>query len=154
MHASTLLGAIALFGAAHALPTVEAPSPTVAPILLARADPTAPWVSVDDEGRPAKTLTPFMTVGEDGTSYREDAAPHDLTATVYTYTNYGKVTTTTGDPPNPTATNVNNQGAFPRCFNIDGENAPFCAPTQGSTLFEGSTYYGKQARYSPPDTIC
>lgn len=112
------------------------------PNLAARAlDPTGAWVSVDDEGRPAATLTPFMTTDREGTSYLRDAAPHDLTATLYTFTNYGKVSTSTGEPPNPTATNKNKEGGFPVCQNMDGDHAPICAPTPSSTLFQDSIYY-------------
>lgn len=109
-----------------------------------------PWVSVDDEGRPS-TLTPFMTVDNEGSSYLRDAAPHDLTATVYTFTNYGKVSTSTGDPPNPTATNKYKQGAFPVCENMDSDDAPLCAPSADSTLFKDSIYYGMSLSPSPPE---
>jgi hypothetical protein len=104
------------------------------------AAPTAPWVTVDDEGRPAATFTPSYTTNPTTTSL-VDAAPHDLTASVYTWTTWGKATTSTGEPPNPTATSKNNEGAFSRCFNMDGEYAPFCRPSLNSTLLTGTTYF-------------
>jgi len=112
-------------------------------ILEARAalDPTGAWVSVDDEGSPAATYTPFMTTDSEGTSYLRDAAPHDLTATVFTYTNYAKVSTSTGDPPNPTATSKNKEGGFPVCKNMDGDHAPFCNPAVDSMLYQDTIYY-------------
>jgi hypothetical protein len=145
------LGALAaLLTPALALPTAEAPEATItaAPdldaILEARAalDPTGAWVSVDDEGSPAATYTPFMTTDSEGTSYLRDAAPHDLTATVFTYTNYAKVSTSTGDPPNPTATSKNKEGGFPVCKNMDGDHAPFCNPAVDSMLYQDTIYYG------------
>lgn len=125
-----------------AVATITAPPEE--PDLAARTalGTTAPWVSVDDEGRPAATLTPFMTTDREGVSYLRDAAPHDLTATVFTFTSYGKVSTSTGDPPNPTATNKNKQGGFPVCENMEGNNAPICAPSPKSTLFKDTLYYG------------
>ncbi|KAL3958904.1 hypothetical protein ACCO45_007066 [Purpureocillium lilacinum] len=73
---------------------------------------------------------------------RRGRRPHDLTASVYTWTTWGKITTSTGEPPNPTATNVKTgEGSFSRCFNKDGPNAPFCRPAANSTLLTGSTYY-------------
>lgn len=105
-----------------------------------RADPSDAWVTVDDEAQPETTYTPSATVVDGTTSY-ENGAPHDLTATLYTMTQYGIITTSTGSPPNPTAKAKSGQGAFSRCHNMDGENAPFCAPAVDSKLYVGSTYY-------------
>ncbi|KAG9256065.1 uncharacterized protein F5Z01DRAFT_536558 [Emericellopsis atlantica] len=112
---------------------------TAAPVLAKRASPTAPWVRVDDEGRPAETLTPKLKDGSD--DEYDNAAPHDLTASEFTSTAWGRVTTSTGEPPNPSATNKHGEGAFSRCYNEDGDNAPLCAPAEDSTLFQGTTYY-------------
>jgi hypothetical protein len=155
--------ALALLGPAslvHALPAADAddggatatitPAPE-APNLEARTalGTTDAWVSVDDEGRPAATLTPFLTTDHDGSTYLRDAAPHDLTATVYTFTSYGKVSTSTGDPPNPSATNKNKEGGFPVCKNMEGDYAPLCAPSPRSTLFMDSIYYGMHTHTYP-----
>jgi hypothetical protein len=156
MRVSTTLGALALLRSsssvfvaampaageaddAEAAAITPAPQP---PLLEMRADPTAPWVSVDDMGRPASTLTPSLTT-IDGSVSVIDGAPHDITATVFTQTFYGVVSTSTGTAPNPSATNSNKEGGFARCYNEDGDMAPFCDPATDSTLYEGTTYYGK-----------
>ncbi|KAF5019870.1 hypothetical protein F66182_8106 [Fusarium sp. NRRL 66182] len=108
-----------------------------------RADATAAWVTVDDEMQPATTYTPSYTT-IDGSTSLMDAAPHDLTATVYTYTSWGKIHTSTGEPPNPTASGKHGEGAFSRCYNQDGPNAPFCAPASNSTLDAKKTYFSKR----------
>ncbi|KAF7553625.1 hypothetical protein G7Z17_g3509 [Cylindrodendrum hubeiense] len=151
MHASTILVALSALASASATAVryrgIENSDVVIkrAPIeqraaLEKRADQTAAWVTVDDEGQPEATHTPSMTVIGTSTSV-ENGAPHDITATVYTITKLGKVTTSTGEPPNPTAKAKNGQGAFARCHNTDGDNAPFCEPSSNSTLFIGSTYY-------------
>ncbi|KPM40620.1 hypothetical protein AK830_g5972 [Neonectria ditissima] len=157
MHASTILVALSALASASASTlryrAVEELAAAIekkavgkraaaapAPVMQKRADQTAAWVQVDDEGQPAATNTPSMTV-VDGVTSIENGAPHDITASVYTITANAKVTTSTGDPPNPTATAKNGQGAFARCHNMDGEHAPFCDPSANSTLFVGSTYY-------------
>lgn len=146
MHALTILGAaIALCGSSSAMPAAAA---TADPQLEARnaiimernVEPTAPWVEIDDEGRPSTTFTPTMTTIS-GTPSAINGAPHDLTASVYTFTSYGVLSTSTGEPPNPRPTGKSNQGSFSRCYNMDGENAPFCRPSLNSTLFTGNTYY-------------
>lgn len=143
MHASTVLAAMAFWASsasASAVPTAYVEER--AANIEKRAEQTAPWVTVDDEGQPAKTYTPSMETS-DGTTKVIDAAPHDITASVYTWTTWEKVTTSTGAPPNPTATGKNNEGAFARCFNQKGDNAPFCDPIINSTLETGHTYYGR-----------
>ncbi|KAH7156210.1 hypothetical protein EDB81DRAFT_786294 [Dactylonectria macrodidyma] len=156
MHASSILVALSAVASASASairlrgvdkPDLAAVKPDVvvaverdAVAMEKRADQTAAWVTVDDEGQPETTYTPSMTV-VDGTTSIEHGAPHDITASVYTITEWGKITTSTGDPPNPTAKAKSGQGAFARCHNMDGDNAPFCEPSSNSTLFVGSTYY-------------
>lgn len=136
------LSAIALScGIAHALPA-EAPEPTAAPELMPRVDGNAPWVSVDKSAHHVTTYTPTYTTIDGSTSY-VDTARHDLTASLYTWTTYGKIHTSTGEPPNPTADSSNGQGSFSRCFNKDGEHSPFCFPRPNSTLLLGRTYYSK-----------
>lgn len=142
MHASTFLGALALCGTAMAIPAATATDKPTAALLEKRAEPTAPWVTIDDEGQPVKTVTPSVTT-VDGTTSIVNGAPHDLTASVYTWTTWGVVTTSTGNPPNPTATAKSGEGTFARCSNLDGENAPFCSPYSNSTLLTGRTYYSK-----------
>lgn len=148
--------AIAILGAAAALCRSAAAMPTAAPEaqleaidtlhrranLQPRADPTAPWVTVGDEGTPVKTITPKVTTVS-GTPTLVDVAPHDITASVYTWTSWGEITTSTGLPPNPTAVSKNNDGVFSRCYNKDGDDAPFCTPYKNSTLLTGSTYYSE-----------
>lgn len=151
MHAPSILttaAAAALLGAAAAFPAPElddasAPEVTEGPVLVVpRADVTAPWVRMDDEGQPAETLTPSITTKEDGSTEVVDAAPHDVTASVFTQTYYGRVSTSTGEPPIPSATNKHGEGGFARCYNKDGDNAPLCDPTPSATMFQGSIYYG------------
>ncbi|KAL7787403.1 hypothetical protein V8C37DRAFT_390614 [Trichoderma ceciliae] len=149
MHAMVVLGAAAaaLCSSAAAMPPA-APSPRLEAIealhhrahLQPRADPTAPWVTVGDEGTPVKTVTPKMTTVS-GTPTLVDVAPHDITASVFTWTSWGDITTSTGLPPNPTALSKNKDGVFSRCYNKDGDDAPFCTPYRNSTLLTGSTYY-------------
>ncbi|KOS19130.1 hypothetical protein ESCO_000335 [Escovopsis weberi] len=154
MHALAILAA--LCGSAAAVPgpvpapvpgtkTRPLPSASASAVLRARdgtpADPSSPWVSVDDEGRPSTTFTPSMTTIS-GTPSAVNGAPHDLTASVYTWTSWGSVSTSTGSPPNPTAAAGGSPvGSFSRCFNRDGEFAPFCRPSHNSTLLTGTTYY-------------
>lgn len=131
-----LAAASLLLGAASARP------PLVTPVLEARAPAaTDPWVSVDTSGVPV-TVTPVVTV-VDGATTTISAAPNDLTATVVTRTDYAEITTSTGTaPPEPTATNKDGTGSFLVCNNADGANAPFCQPSQNSSLYPGTTYYG------------
>ncbi|KAJ0122267.1 hypothetical protein J7T55_002779 [Diaporthe amygdali] len=130
-----LAAASLLLGAASALP------PLVTPVLEARAPAaTDPWVSVDTSGTPV-TVTPVVTV-VDGATTTISPAPNDLTATVVTRTDYAEITTSTGTaPPEPTATNKDGSGSFMVCNNADGVNAPFCQPSQNSSLYPGTTYY-------------
>lgn len=145
MHASTILGTALAIRAAAA---VAVPAPSEPAVLRRDYDnndnlPAAPWVTVNDVGNPATTYTPaFTTVS--GTQSPIDGAPHDLTASLYTITSLGHITTSTGLPPNPTVTNAGtNQGSFSRCYNKAGPYAPFCRPSYNSTIYTGNTYYGK-----------
>lgn len=150
MRAVTFFSSAALLGVAAAVPAASQQQPRAqetAEPLVARDPPapTAPWVEVNDNGQPSTTYTPVQTQVDGSTSYI-DAAPHDLTASVYTQTWYGEISTRTGDPPNPTPTGKGNKGAFTRCYNMDGEFAPFCAPSVNSTMYIDQTYYGKHWR--------
>lgn len=129
-----------LLSAIHAAP---APEPTPAPAALElRAEPTDAWVSVDKTGLPV-TVTPVVTVF-DGVPTTISAIPIELTATVLTRTAYGELTTSSGTAAaQPTATNKKGKGAFLACSNVDGDFAPFCEPAKNSTLYTGTTYYGK-----------
>ncbi|CAJ2499664.1 Uu.00g025170.m01.CDS01 [Anthostomella pinea] len=98
----------------------------------------APWVTVGDDGKPS-TVTPVLST-VDGTTTIVSGAPHDLTATVFTTTSYGKVETSTGTAPLATATG-GEAGSFPICHNLDGDDAPWCQPTDAQQLFVGTTYY-------------
>ncbi|KAI0435898.1 hypothetical protein F4803DRAFT_544069 [Xylaria telfairii] len=125
-----------LLAAAHAVPNHVQPRATDA------ADATdaalEPWVTVNDDGK-ASTVTPVLTTIS-GTPTVISGAPHDITATVFTYTSYGKVVTSTGLAPGPTATGQS-AGSFPLCDNKDGKFAPWCKPDGESPLYIGTTYY-------------
>ncbi|RBR24989.1 uncharacterized protein FIESC28_02259 [Fusarium coffeatum] len=141
MHASKILASMGLMALANAtVIRYERDLQDDAPALEKRADKTAAWVTVDDEQQPATTYTPSYTT-IDGTTSIIDAAPHDLTASVYTYTSWGKIHTSTGEPPNPQATGKHGEGVFSRCYNKDGDNAPFCSPYANSTLDVSNTYF-------------
>lgn len=154
MLSAALLSAFALSGAvsASAIPTA-APEmdpdmiPAMGePSIVKRVDAENPWVTVDDYTSPATTYTPSITT-IDGSTSRVNAAPHDLTASVYTWTTIGEISTSTGEPPNPTATGKHGEGVFARCYNRDGPHAPFCHPYPNSTLHTENTYYSKEAPF-------
>lgn len=113
--------------------------PVVFAELAPRADPTAPWVSVDDDGQPQTTFTPTSTV-VDGTPSVVNGAPYDLTATVFTASSQGELTTFTSSVPPPTAVAQSGAGAFSRCSNSTGF---VCDPAEASVLYPGKTYYSK-----------
>ncbi|KAF5013603.1 hypothetical protein FDECE_408 [Fusarium decemcellulare] len=140
MHASKVLASMGLVASASASILRYAPVQEREFVVEKRADATAAWVTVDDEKQPATTYTPSMTV-VDGTTSIKDAAPHDLTASVFTWTTWGEIYTSTGEPPNPTASGKHGEGTFSRCYNKDGDNAPFCSPYNSSTLIRDETYY-------------
>ncbi|KAI0399080.1 hypothetical protein F4802DRAFT_591083 [Xylaria palmicola] len=133
---ASLAASLLLLAAAHAIPNPVHP-------LEPRATDAAlePWVTVNDDGKPS-TVTPVLTTVS-GTPTVVDGAPHDVTATVFTYTSYGKIVTSTGEPPGPTATSTGDDGAgsFAQCSNLDGEFAPWCHPDGESPLYVGTAYY-------------
>ncbi|KAK0735030.1 hypothetical protein B0T26DRAFT_632653 [Lasiosphaeria miniovina] len=104
----------------------------------ASPNPTAAWVTVDDSGH-AKTVTPVLTTIS-GTPTVISAAPHDATATVFTYNNFDGAVTSTG-PAEPQATNSEGAGAFAVCHNTDGNYKPFCSPTNNTTIYPGGIHY-------------
>ncbi|KAG6107467.1 hypothetical protein E4U14_004152 [Claviceps sp. LM454 group G7] len=140
MYAGPILGAaLALCGTVLAVPTHDGLAPRDGDNDNDLGN--APWVVVDDEGVPASVLTPTMTTVS-GTPSPVNAAAHDLTASVYTITNYGHVYVTTQAPPNPTPTNAKTyEGSFSRCYNKKGQYAPFCRPTHNSSIYVDYTYY-------------
>ncbi|KAI0450552.1 hypothetical protein F5B21DRAFT_490468 [Xylaria acuta] len=131
-----------LLAVTHAIPNPLQPRATDATDAADAADTTdtalAPWVTVNDDGK-ASTVTPVLTTIS-GTPTVLSGAPHDITATVFTYTSYGKVVTSTGSAPAPTATGKN-AGSFAVCDNMDGEFAPWCKPDGETPLYIGTTYY-------------
>ncbi|EGX89901.1 hypothetical protein CCM_08154 [Cordyceps militaris CM01] len=138
---SLLVGAVALCGAAVAAPPPAAVMTPAA--VLDRRDPAGeldPWVSVNEDPS-ATTLTPQWTTDGEGKSTLKDAAPSSLTGSVFSFTTLGEPTTTTGDPPNPTATNNKGTGAFTLCSKKDSSLDPFCRPRVNSTLEPGNVYY-------------
>ncbi|OTA57521.1 hypothetical protein K449DRAFT_138041 [Hypoxylon sp. EC38] len=126
---SAAVGAALLFSLASAVPNVR-PRQTDSAL--------EPWVTVNEDGKPS-TVTPVLSTIS-GTPTIISGAPHDITATVFTETNYGKVSTSTGTAPIATATG-GDAGSFPVCHNKDGDNAPWCQPTEGTPLYPGITYY-------------
>ncbi len=129
-YAPRMLAVLALAVPALASPTpVPQPAPEPAETTSAVSlQPTDAWVSVNSDGV-ATTITPVLTT-VDGTPTVVSAAP----------------TTTTGTSSTtlqPEATATNGAGSFPVCSNKNGYFAPFCAPSDGSTLNPGVTYYGR-----------
>ncbi|KAM3513871.1 hypothetical protein MY11210_002499 [Beauveria gryllotalpidicola] len=143
MLSSALVGAIALCGAASAA-VARPPAAAITPAaVLQRRDPAGeldPWVSVNEDPS-ATTYTPHWTTDGEGKSSLKDAAPSSLTGSVFSFTTLGEPTTTTGDPPNPTASNNKGTGAFSLCSQKDSSTEPFCRPRVNSTLEPGNVYY-------------
>lgn len=134
------LGALALCSAVSALPAVDdAPKPT--PVIVKRVDQNLPWVTIDSLGQPSTTFTPTITTISGSTSV-VNPAPYELTGTVYTTTDWGIISTSTGEPPNPKATGAHGEGVFQKCENKDPATQPFCRPFVNSTLIVGNTYLG------------
>lgn len=119
---SRLLAAVLAASAA----VLASPAPA-ADTTTASLQPTDAWVSVGSAGV-AQTITPVLTTIS-GTPTVLSAKP----------TTSG--TATSSVPPEATATS--GAGSFPVCSNVDGDLAPFCAPSNGSTLHPGATYYGR-----------
>lgn len=100
----------------------------------------APWVSVNESGKP-KTITPVLTTIS-GTPTTLSPASFAVTASVSTQTSTGSSA--------PKATSPN--GAFAICTNTSPSSlAPFCSPENNATLHPGVTHYGPPP--SPPHTI-
>ncbi|KAH9988286.1 hypothetical protein F4779DRAFT_277471 [Xylariaceae sp. FL0662B] len=135
MHGFNSVAAVAavLFSSASAMPNFHLP-------LHPRQTDAAlePWVTVDEDGQP-QTVTPVLST-VDGTPTVVSGAPHDLTATVFTRTSLGKISTSTGSAPIATPTG-GEAGSFSVCHNKDGPLAPWCQPTEGITLYPGTSYY-------------
>jgi hypothetical protein len=94
--------------------------------------PLDPWVSIDANGNPVATITPFLST-VNGIVTTIGAAPAMLTAT----------TTSSQDDPKPTeASGSTGGGAYQVCHNLDGNFAPLCQPSNGTALYVGQTYYG------------
>lgn len=128
---ASIAAATLLLATASAIPNPLHPRATDAAL--------EPWVTVNDEGKPA-TVTPVLSTVS-GTPTVISGAPHDVTATVFTYTSYGKVLTSTGTtPPAPVATG-NSTGSFAVCDNLDGKFAPWCRPDGETPLYVGTEYY-------------
>ncbi|KAI8623208.1 hypothetical protein F5Y19DRAFT_481954 [Xylariaceae sp. FL1651] len=127
---ASIAAASLLLASGHAIPNPLQPRATDAAL--------EPWVTVNEDGKPS-TVTPVLTTIS-GTPTVISGAPHDITATVFTETNYGKVTTSTGSAPLPTATDKS-AGSFAVCQNEDGDLAPWCLPSAGTPLYPGTTYY-------------
>jgi hypothetical protein len=94
-----------------------------------------PWITVGTDG--THTITPVLTTLSGTPTIISPAPAEEVTKTV-------GGTITTSSAPFPTATETQGTGgAFPVCQNKDGPFAPFCNPTNGTTLNPGVTYYGK-----------
>ncbi|KAL1898584.1 hypothetical protein Sste5346_003488 [Sporothrix stenoceras] len=107
---------------------LASPAPVPAPAVDTTTAPLAPtdaWVSVGSDGT-AKTITPLLTTIS-GTPTVLSAKP--------------TVSGTASSTEQPEATATSGAGSFPVCNNVDGDLAPFCAPSNGSTLNPGITYY-------------
>ncbi|KAI0905491.1 hypothetical protein F4824DRAFT_454198 [Ustulina deusta] len=123
-----------LLAAAHAIPNPSPLQPRAADAIDTALEP---WVTVNEDS--TSTVTPVLSTIS-GTPTVISGAPHHVTATVFTYTSQGKVITSTGAPPGPTAASQS-VGSFGLCSNLDGDFAPWCQPELNSTLYVGTTYY-------------
>lgn len=111
--------------------------------------PVNDWISVDSNGN-ARTISPSV-VTSNGARTTISPPPYSLTGSVYTVTaTTGGLTTSTGVPPPPQASNTQGfGGVFAVCNNRVGQDGPFCQPRRGSTLHVESTYYSK-LKFIPP----
>ncbi|KAI1145963.1 hypothetical protein F4825DRAFT_442168 [Nemania diffusa] len=129
--ASIAAASLLLAATADAIPNPLQPRTTDAAL--------EPWVTVNEDGQPS-TVTPVLSTIS-GTPTVISGAPYAVTETVFTYTSYGKVITSTGTtPPAPTATGKG-AGSFAVCENLDGDMAPWCRPDGETPLYVGTTYY-------------
>ncbi|KAK1687441.1 hypothetical protein BDP55DRAFT_727381 [Colletotrichum godetiae] len=103
--------------------------------------PVNDWISIDSNGN-ARTISPSV-VTSNGARTTISPPPYSLTGSVYTVTaTTGGLTTSTGVPPPPQASNTQGfGGVFAVCNNRVGQDGPFCQPRRGSTLHVESTYY-------------
>ncbi|KJZ77480.1 hypothetical protein HIM_03204 [Hirsutella minnesotensis 3608] len=148
-----LLAGLAFVRTASAGAAIPAVTPTAtlaardrgaADTAASTVDSLAPWVTLwpMSQSLSAKTMTPSVTTTAGGNTSIVDAAPYELTGSVFSWRSWGVVGTSTGLPPNPTAANqATGEGFFSRCVNRDGAFAPFCRPLLNSTLIVGNTYY-------------
>ncbi|TQN64727.1 hypothetical protein CSHISOI_09987, partial [Colletotrichum shisoi] len=106
------------------------------------AIPVNDWITIDSNGH-AKTITPSV-VTSNGALTTISPPPYSLTGSVFTVTatSGSALTTSTGAPPPPHASNtLGYGGVFPVCNNRVGNDSPFCFPGRGNTLHVESTYY-------------
>ncbi|GJC91293.1 hypothetical protein CH63R_01655 [Colletotrichum higginsianum IMI 349063] len=106
------------------------------------AIPVNDWITIDSNGH-AKTITPSV-VTSNGALTTISPPPYSLTGSVFTVTatSGSALTTSTGAPPPPQASNtLGYGGVFPVCNNRVGNDSPFCFPGRGNTLHVESTYY-------------
>lgn len=102
--------------------------------LIDGSNPLNPWISVDASGTPVATYTPSLTT-INNVETTLNAVPYSLTATA---------TTTSWSDEKPTETSRPG-GSFQTCNKTFGENAPFCAPTEGEDVYVDGKYYGISA---------
>ncbi|CAK7567653.1 MAG: hypothetical protein SEPTF4163_005620 [Sporothrix epigloea] len=121
LHRSLLAMVVAASSAVLASPAPVPAADTTIPAL----QPTKAWVSVGSDGI-AKTVTPVLTTISN-------------TPTVISAEPTTSNSALTSAPPSATATG--GAGSFPVCNNANGDLAPFCAPSNGSSLVPGATYY-------------
>ncbi|KZL78341.1 hypothetical protein CI238_03498 [Colletotrichum incanum] len=122
--------------------TLFATSTSAAAVQPRQGDiPVNDWITIDSNGH-ARTITPSV-VTSNGVLATISPPPYSLTGSVYTVTaTTGGLTTSTGAPPPPKASNtLGYGGVFPVCNNKVGNDSPFCFPGRGSTLHVESTYY-------------
>lgn len=99
------------------------------------------WISIDSGGTPI-THTPEVKT-KNGAVSTVVSVPYILTGTVYTVSGSAGLSTVTGSPAPPAATNTNGAGGqFPVCDGKWGVSGPFCQPFAGSRLSVGTTYLG------------
>ncbi|OHF04276.1 hypothetical protein CORC01_00615 [Colletotrichum orchidophilum] len=105
--------------------------------------PVNDWITIDSNGN-ARTISPSV-VTSNGARTTISPPPYSLTGTVYTVTaTSGGLTTSTGVPPPPQASNtLGYGGVFGVCNNNIGQDGPFCQPRRGSTLYVETTYFSK-----------
>ncbi len=123
------------------LSTTRAAAAVSAHALVGRQFVVNDWVSIGSGGQPT-TVTATVTT-KSGALATISAPPYLLTGSVFTVTRDGQVSTSTGSPPPPTATETNGAGgSFAVCHNNEGNDSPFCQPRRASELSLGKVYYG------------